>query len=128
MTDARCFFADAGPCNGRLIRAHLIPRSLLKREYRWGVVRDTDGWRPLRRNEDRYDLPHRSFDDLVDDPRSWVPCCGGAQGVSGHHGALDVARTLKLPREALPVGLEEFAAELGPRALAYLDREYGART
>lgn len=128
MTNERCFFAHAGPCNGRLVRAHLIPRSYLKREYHWGIVQDTNGWRPLQRGEDRYDLPHRSLNDLVNDPRSWVPCCGGPQGISGHHGALDHSRTLKLPREALPAGLEEFAAELGPRALAYLDREYGARS
>jgi hypothetical protein len=44
-------------------------------------------------------------------------------GDGGHHGLLDTSRKLKIPRERLPAGVEEMAAELD---LAWwLDREYG---
>lgn len=122
-----CFFRgwSAGQCDGALIRAHLIPRQLLKREFPHGVVLDGDRWRRLERNEDRYDLAHRTLRELVDDERSWVPCCGGAMGNAGHHGALDVARTLRVPRGRVPSWVESFAAELG--LTWWLDREYGER-
>jgi hypothetical protein len=83
------------PCEGRLIMAHLIPRQLLKREGgRWAIV----------------------------DARSWVWACGGITGCSGHHGAFDSAKTIRLPREALPDGTEELAALLG--LTWWLDRNY----
>lgn len=93
-----CFLAAFSdrPCDGRLIRAHLIPKQLLKRH---GV----DPW----------------------DERSWVPACGGLTGCSGHHGALDVARTLRVPREALPACIEELAADAGLGW--WLDRTYGEK-
>jgi hypothetical protein len=84
-----CWFAslpDAGPCDGRLVKAHLIPRQLLKREGRA---------------------------DLIDDPRTWVPGCGGITGCSGHHGMLDYSRTLRIPRSLLPAAVEEVAEEAG---------------
>lgn len=34
-------------------------------------------------------------------------------GLSGHHGMLDVARKLRIPRDRLPDAVEEFAAEHG---------------
>lgn len=93
-----CFLAAFSdkPCEGRLIRAHLIPRQLLKRE---GLAA------------------------FVDDHRGYVYACGGAMGNSGHHGALDCARTLRVPRCALPAAVEEMAEELGLEW--WLDREYG---
>ncbi len=93
-----CFLAQFStkPCEGRLIRAHLLPRQLLKRE---------------------------GFQSYIDDPRGWVPACGGAMGNSGHHGALDVARTLRIPRAALPTAVEEMAADLD--LLWWLEREFG---
>ena len=93
MTD-RCFFEGwpgAGPCDGRLIRAHIVPRSLLKSSFYYGVVLEDGAWRKLGRTEDRYDLEHRSLQDLVDDERSWVPCCGGMVGLAGHHGLSRIA-------------------------------------
>jgi hypothetical protein len=84
----------SGPCDGRLVRAHLIPKQLLKREH-------LSQW----------------------DPRVWVPCCGGPTGIGGHHGMLDHSRTLKIPRGALPIAVEEFARETG--LTWWLDREYG---
>lgn len=117
-----CWFAklpDAGPCEGQLVRCHLLPQQLLKREFpegiggEAGVPRDADwpgGYTPL--------------EALLKDTRCWVPGCGGLQGVSGHHGQLDTARTLRIPRAFLPDELEEYAGELG--LTWWLDREYGS--
>ena len=88
--------SDMPACTGRLIRAHLIPRQLLRRE---------------------------GHDVLIPDRRTWVLACGGPTGAQGHHGMLDQSRTLWLPRRALPPLTEALADELG---LAwYLDKEYG---
>lgn len=93
-----CWFAQnvigSGRCDGRLVRCHLIPKQMLTRE---------------------------KLDPT--DERTWVPGCGGPTGIGGHHGALDSARTLRIPREALPEGLEDFCAEHG--LTWWLDREYG---
>jgi hypothetical protein len=107
-----CWFArnviGCGPCDGQLVRAHLIPQQVLKRETK----------------EARRDLC-LLLDEVLSDPRSWVPCCGGPTGIGGHHGMLDHSRTLRIPRAVLPKGLEAFAAELGLEW--WLDREYGPR-
>jgi hypothetical protein len=57
------------------------------------------------------------------DERTWIWGCGGLTGIGGHHGQLDHSRTLRVPREKLPPGLEDFAAEHG--LTWWLDREYG---
>lgn len=97
-----CFLAAHGvmeggdkmpPCDGRLIAAHLIPRQLLKREG----------------------LDHG-------DPRTFVLACGGPTGCSGHHGAFDYSRRLRLPRSALPPLLEAYAKAHG--LTWFLDRTY----
>jgi hypothetical protein len=83
-----CYLAQHGvhesgsmpPCDGQLIRAHLIPRQLLKREG----------------------LDH-------EDPRTWVLACGGPMGNAGHHGMLDQSRRIRLPRRAIPPLTEAFA-------------------
>lgn len=99
--------SGAGPCDGRLIRAHLVPQQLLRREL--GV----EGRR------------------AAEDERSWVWCCGGAMGIGGHHGQLDYSRTIKIPRALLPAAVEEFAAEKDPLCKrpgaisAWVEREYG---
>ena len=72
-----------GPCDGRLVRCHLIPKPLLVRAQ--GKV-----W----------------------DRRAWVWGCGGETGINGHHGMLDNSRTLRIPRGKLPTGLEALAQEL----------------
>jgi hypothetical protein len=97
---ARCWFADlpdAGPCNGRLVRCHLIPQQLLRREVGRAA-------------------------NVLWDSRVWVYGCGGPVGTGGHHGALDYARTLRVPRELLPPEVEEFAAEHG--LVWWLERTY----
>ncbi len=87
-----CFLAEHGvmdhgdpmpPCSGQLIRAHLIPKQMLKRA----------GHDPM-------------------DWRSWVWACGGIMGNAGHHGMLDASRSLRLPRSAIPEVTEELATEL----------------
>jgi hypothetical protein len=91
-------FSDT-PCEGQLVKAHLLPRSLLKREAR------------------------ERADELINDPRSYVIACGGPTGIGGHHGQLDHSRILRIPRHMLPAGVEELAEEL--RLGYWLDREYG---
>jgi hypothetical protein len=76
------------------VRAHLIPKQLLKREG----------------------LPQW-------DARTFVYGCGGINGTGGHHGALDTARTLRVPRGKLPPGLEDFAAE--HNLTWWIERTYG---
>lgn len=110
-----CFFAGwpgAGPCDGRLTRAHLVPQQLLKRT-----------WNQREDLREQAKAEGRTLREVLWDPRCWVPCCGGPMGNGGHHGMLDQSRKLRIPREKLPPGVEEFAAELG--LLWWLDREYG---
>ncbi len=93
-----CFlakFAPETPCEGRLVRCHLIAKQTLRKEALPGSY------------------------------RTWVWGCGGIMGNAGHHGMLDHSRTLRVPREALPADVEEFAADHGLGW--YLDREYGLR-
>lgn len=93
------------PCDGRLIRAHLIPRQRIVRE-----VTKT--------------LPKDEAFEVIWDERVWVPVCGGVMGNAGHHGMFD-GKSLRVPRWALPEGVEEYAAQYG---LGWsLDREYGPR-
>lgn len=105
MPSRRCYFADlpgAGPCDGRLVRCHLIPRQTLKRELNAG----------------------RS---VLEDPRSWVWGCGGAMGAGGgHHGMFDTARRLRVPRHRLPPEFVEWCEGLGLGW--YVDREFGPPT
>ena len=81
-------------CDGRLVRCHLIPKQQLSQKG------------------------HNVWD-----ARAWVWGCGGVTGIGGHHGMLDQARTLRLPRGSLGPGVEELAYELG--LLWWLDRTYG---
>ena len=96
-------FSDT-PCDGQLIRAHLLPKQKIRQEIN------------ARR------LTKAEKQELYWDPRCWVPACGGPTGIGGHHGLLDGLK-LTVPRAALPEGLEEFAAELG--LSWWLDRTYG---
>lgn len=94
-----CWLAQFSPgteCAGRLIRAHLISRQQLRKIGRA---------------------------DLIHDPATWVWACGGATGIGGHHGMLDYARTLRVPRDRIPTDTEALAAQLG--LTWWLDREYG---
>jgi hypothetical protein len=83
-------------CDGRLVRCHLIPKALVQKH-------GGDVW----------------------DERAWVWGCGGPTGIGGHHGMLDKARTLRLPRQSLPPGVEALAHEL--ELEWWLAREYGPK-
>jgi hypothetical protein len=86
-----CFFKGlpgAGPCDGRLVRCHLIRQQVLKRELNASPA-------------------------ILKDPRGYVWGCGGVTGCSGHHGALDTARTLRVPYARLPTAFIEWVEELG---------------
>lgn len=121
----KCFFAGRpgwGPCDGPLIRAHMIPKQTIKREVFSALVAGGE-----QRSQARLMLA-----SYADDHRSWVPCCGGPTGIGGHHGMLDGPSDHRLPRAALPEGVEEYAAELDElvgRAVfaSLLDRIYGTR-
>jgi hypothetical protein len=105
--DPHCFLARHGvyeggnmpDCHGRLIRAHLIPRKVLRVA---GLAQELWWSDPL-----------------------WVWACGGVTGSSGHHGALDSSRRLRLLRDSIPRSTERFADAHG--LTWYLDREYGCR-
>ena len=90
------------PCEGQLIRAHLIPRQLLLRS-----------------------VPVEESGAIVNDSRGWVWACGGPTGVGGHHGLFDHARRLRVARCRLPVATEEMAEELG--LTWWLDETYGEK-
>jgi hypothetical protein len=83
-----CFFAHRGGCEGRLVRAHLVPRQAIKREV---VI-------VARRKR------------AVDDSRSWRWMCGGPTGIGGHHGAYD-AYQIRL--HAWPEDFLQFLREYG---------------
>jgi hypothetical protein len=100
-----CFFAVFGymvdgspvpPCDGQLVKCHLIPKAT------------------LRRNR----LGSHVWDSCV-----WVWGCGGPTGIAGHHGMFDHSRTLKLPRSAIPESTVLFAQQ--NHLVWFLDREYG---
>ncbi len=99
MTEPACFLAQFRPdvpCDGRVVRVHLIPRQLLKRH---------------------------GYSDAIADPRTYVYACGGPMGASGHHGMLDSSRTLRVPLEAVPQQTRWLAYELGLDW--WIEREYG---
>jgi hypothetical protein len=93
-----CWLAQftESPCAGGLVRCHLVPRQFLERE---------------------------GHADLIDDPRTWVPGCGGPTGIGGHHGELDSSRRLRIPLFALPTATLLLMEEIGLEW--WLEREYG---
>jgi hypothetical protein len=92
-----CWLAQfsATPCDGPLVRCHLIPRQLLTREGHAG---------------------------LIDDRRTWVPGCGGPTGIGGHHGELDTSRKLRIPLWRIPTETLLLLEEIGLGW--WLEREY----
>lgn len=117
---ASMWVPGAGPCDGQLIKAHLLPKQVIRRELAAGVKerRFNGSLRSLKEVRE-------ALEDLVWDAAVWVPMCGGPTGIGGHHGQLDHSRTLRIPRDAIPSDLEAFAAEHG--LSWWLDRTYGPR-
>jgi hypothetical protein len=124
----KCFFAGRrgwGPCDGALIRAHVVPKRMMKREL----------WAPLNREHPPMKA-REILGGLIWDPRAWVPCCGGPTGIGGHHAELDtpgLSLAPRLTRAELPEGLEDFVRELdgmlaGREPFAvWMDKTYGER-
>jgi hypothetical protein len=114
-------------CEGRRDPCHLVPKRLLRREFPHGLLRLVDddpaaAFRAIGAAEPLgTEYVQRSLELLLRDPRIIV------EGCRRHHGLLDVAKKLRIPRDRLPVGVEEFAEELGPAITAWLDTEYGVR-
>jgi hypothetical protein len=88
------------PCDGRLIRAHLVKRQVILREVE--AVRAAEA---------------------ISDPRSFVYACGGPMGNGGHHGMTDHSKTIRIPPEHLPNGFLDLMDELG--LMWWVLREYG---
>lgn len=96
MTHCDCWlaaFSDV-PCDGRMEKAHLVRQQTIKREIRGAEDPKAILW----------------------DSRVLRPGC------YRHHTMLDQAKTLRIPREAIPVETEQYAAELG--LTWWLDRTY----
>jgi hypothetical protein len=84
-----CFlaqFADT-PCHGHLDAAHLIPKQRIRRELK---SRGMDA---------------AAIREVIWHPSVLVPGC------RRHHGDFDVARTLRVPREALPPAVFAWAEQ-----------------
>lgn len=109
------------PCDGRLVRCHLIPRQQLRAAWR-SVHHPVKGQRPEVALPPHEPLPFKSLRDLIDDPRTWVWGCGGPMGNGGHHGELDQSRTIRVPFADLPSPLLVVAEQLN--LTWWLEREY----
>jgi hypothetical protein len=99
-----CWFEYLGGCDGRLVKAHLIPKQRIKREVRVPV---TVGY---------------GINEVVWDERCWTWMCGGPTGIGGHHGAFD-AKQIRIQPWDLPPSLLEYAQEYGLEWC--LERDYG---
>ena len=102
MSHGDCFlaaFSDV-PCDGRMEKAHLVRQQTIRKA--------------LRSKDDVEDARA-----IIWDPRVWRPAC------YRHHTMLDHARTLRIPREAIPAETVEYARELG--LLWWVDRTYRER-
>lgn len=75
------------PCDGQLVRVHLVSQQFLRRE---------------------------GLDHLCKDARTWVPGCGGITGgPGGHHGHFDSSKRLRVAFDSLPGDLLILAEEYG---------------
>jgi hypothetical protein len=115
-----CFLAkfSTHPCDGQLVRCHLIPKQKLK-----AIWHSVHSGKPANPHLINVDLsPWPKMQDLIWDRRTWVWGCGGPMGNAGHHGMLDHSRTIQVPFEALPVETFELARHL--ELVWWLETEY----
>jgi hypothetical protein len=104
-----CFFAHLGGCEGRLVKAHLIPKSSIKRELSARLGRHcvhTPKTCPY--GAVCADCGMAEILAAIWDERCWRWMCGGAVGLSGHHGAYD-AKQIRL--DEWPQDFVEFLVE-----------------
>ena len=104
-------FADT-PCDGRMVRVHLIPQQQIK--MRAKTLARENGWSAT--------ATATWSAEASADARTWVPGCGGPTGIGGHHGELDHSKTLRLKHCRLPSGTVQIARELG--LSWWLERNY----
>jgi hypothetical protein len=109
---------DDRPCDGQLVRAHLIPKQRTKKQFQ----RAGGAWHKFNDKNHAFWVP---LDELLWAPASYRWVCGGPMGQGGHHGRID-GRQIRVPRSVIPVETEEWAERFG---LAWsLDHDYGAKT
>lgn len=107
-------------CQGELDGHHLVSKQRIKREFE--RLNPLDEWPVLINRNWSTGGPFEpvrweSLAEMLMDPRNGVPAC------RRHHDLLE--RRLVVPTRAeLPVGVEEFAAEVG--MVWSLERDYGA--
>lgn len=93
----------------------------MRREYPYGLVLVDGKW--LKAEHPRLELREGqrwSLNKLLQNEQACVLGCG--TGGQGHHGMLDNARTLRIPRAEIPHHVEVFARQIG--LTWWLDREY----
>lgn len=132
MSDPTCWLAQFTdtPCDGVLVRAHLLQKQWLAKTFPEGAV-----WLPeqlravsaldLRRKGIAWDDTARelSLEQLRKHPALWEPGCGGPMGQGGHHGQFDGYRLL-VPRSRVSQRTVTFIHELGLGARWERDRRY----
>lgn len=123
-------FTDT-PCDGALVRCHVLTQQRLRQEYPEGAIwlegrekavsrksweRDALGAAP----DAPVTVRSMSLSALQKDERLTVIGCGGPMGQGGHHGEFD-GYALKVPYAKLPPETIAFVDEL--RLLAFLERD-----
>lgn len=108
-------------CEGRTDPCHLVPQQKIKQRFPHGAVKVLAEWLPILRgttpDASRATMTAHEICKLT---AIIVPGC------RRHHKLMDESRKLRIPREALPESVEQFASEFGFQN--YLEREYGPLT
>lgn len=120
-----CWFSKlpgAGPCDGALVKCHLVTKQELKN--RWRSIHHGTALDHGRREAAVRDLPSTLL-KLYADARTWVWGCGGPIGNGGHHAQFKPDGPRLIDRHRLPEGVEEIARLL--QLEWWLDRTYGER-
>lgn len=132
MADPTCWLAQFAetPCDGALVRCHLLQKQWLAQEFPEGAVwlpeaTQAVSARDLRLRGVLFDDSARelSLERLQKHPALWEPGCGGPMGNAGHHGAFDHYK-LPVPRSAVSQRTLTFIHELGLSARWERDRRF----
>jgi hypothetical protein len=120
-----CWFKglpDAGPCEGRLVKCHLVKQQVLKREIRSARAEYArTGVTP-----NHLLIPKSMEAALLAEPWTWVWGCGGPMGPGGHHGQFKPDGPKPIPLSLLPVDFTRRMAELG--LWWYVERTFNRRS
>lgn len=122
-------FSDE-PCEGALVRCHLLQKQWLAQTFPEGAVwlpdaRVAVSVRDLRLQGVLYDDAVRELplERLLKHSALWEAGCGGPMGNAGHHGAFDHYK-LPVPRSAVPMRTLTFIYQLGLSARWERDRRF----